>query len=225
MEVIDSLGSIRGIPLFRTTKAYLRFSLLLPTSFTVKIINDYVMLAPYLQAAVTQQKFDLISHPVISIQVVGSLQYPYQIQGAILTGPAGIGGSLTGIDSSKCAANTFGSSCFQRFNFDIQALSGIQCNLTGVYTVNFDVTCRIAQENCPLITPTGAAFVFTLISPPFCTPVEIDVHLSQAVTGYLDSGRTNQRNAFLEGQRAFFFVDVTSTVTLASLEILSVTFE
>jgi len=61
VEVEDSLGDIRGHSISRITKSYLRISLVLPTSITLKVENMTVHTFPDLLAAVTQQKFVLSS--------------------------------------------------------------------------------------------------------------------------------------------------------------------
>ena len=221
MDVVDVLPPMRGVPVSRYTKAYLRVTIMLPNSFTVTTLNETVYGLPGLQAALSQQKFNLISHPTISIQVVASLQYPYSMSTASLQGPPGIFGVLTKVDSSRCL-NTTGAACFQRFNFDIQASSGIRCNLTGDYEVDFAVVCRNSLPGC---NPAPSTFSFTLISPPFCTTVTIDVQITETLSSYATLDRSVAKTAFLDNIQAYFFVDVTSSVTISSLEILSVTFE
>jgi len=231
VNVVDDLGSFRGVPITRTSKGYLRLSLVLPRSITLTAFNETVVGPPGLQAALTQQRLNLLTSPTITIQLVASLQWPYVITSSSLVAPPGISGTLTATDSSKCLGTTL-SPCFQRFTFSLEGLTGaVMCNLTGSYLASFTVQCRGTPQQCPLGVSTTpppsvpASFSFSLVSPQFCTPVTIDVHLTETVTSYSSVSRTSPAASFLPGQTVFFFVDVQSSVTLSSLQVLSVTFQ
>jgi len=69
------------------------------------------------------------------------------------------------------------SSCLQTFDFDFFAISGLLCNLTGEYQIEFNVTCRGEPEACPLRENQIVLFSFSLISPPLCSPVLLDIEV------------------------------------------------
>jgi hypothetical protein len=56
MEVLDQVGTIRGKPITRTTKSYLKITLRLPTVFQVSTTDERVYGLPGLMATVSQQR-------------------------------------------------------------------------------------------------------------------------------------------------------------------------
>jgi len=152
------------------------------------------------------------------------LVWPYTLTlGTVEALPSGLtlSGSLNDITAAGDCTAVNGTDCFQQYSFELDP--GSVCVLTGIYEIDFTMTCR-GSAPCPIDTSSSnAKITLSLSSSDFCASLSTTVGASGTISTFQDEARTTPQTAFFVGNTGFFEVDVVSTqAELASTTITDI---
>jgi len=214
---------LRGEPVTQTQTDVLHVVVQFQKQISISA-NTAVVAPVNMFSAVTDQAYSPTTNRG-SVSFATSLEWPFTLTaGTLASLPAGLAlfGALTETTGAgDCSNTSVNSTCFQEFTFQITP--GLVCQLTGIYVIDFTITCRGGLgAACPLDSATDSAVLtLSLQSSDFCAAVQTGITATAQMNTYQDSAHTISKTAFLIDQTGFFLVQVSSTEAAISETVIS----
>jgi len=224
VSAIDNLGSFRGTPIQRTTRSVLLVNIQLPTRLTLESGNLTIAAPVDLLAAVSFQEYNY-DLDTIDVVLVTSVQWPYQLSLPSLVSSSPFPDFTFTEGTNNCPQDVPASDCFQETVFSISNVRSSSCQLDGVYTFDFPISCRssVAPSDCPFQGGETTTVNATLQSEDLCGMVTIVSSLSGDLQTFGEESLTEESISFVGGQRIYFKATLNADVEILDAQVDSIT--
>jgi len=180
---------------------------------------------PSLVYAITKQIVNIDRNEPARVEVVSVLNWPYKLNPdlsnwdtAVVPNNPDNSPKYSSIDKVvvDCDATYKETEkCKQRWNNYLHLLQST-CTLTGVYSLNYSLTCAAgaSNEKCPLTQKDKkVSIVYSLTSEDFCAEIEVDIGLTATIKSFEDDKLTIPRTSFTVDKKGYFLTTVVSEVS------------
>jgi len=191
-------------------------SITFPKHASVNTSNINVFAPIRLETAIISQTYDLVARTG-KFRLLTSLQYPFELDPTITVLASGndadlvLTPSVSETQAPYACLSTHGD-CNRVYDL---AISGDICEISGNFQLRFNIICRAAETNCPLLGSETATISWDASSSDFCEVINGNANLNVFLKAYL-SGYTTERYGFLMGHT--IYLEATSSSTQVTID-------
>jgi hypothetical protein len=221
-DELDTFASRGGPITLRQTQDVI--PLLLQFQKFVEVSTTITVQSPVrLLVAVIQQVVDPIMKNAY-VELATNLLYPYTISAEVVSGPPGqMGYAISDVSISSECPNSNTSTCTQLFNISITTNGA--CTITGLYSIQFTLSCQPGVSPCPLPAGSVANVAANIVSEDFCPQISARVTISGTLSSYSSATYTTPDTQFIVDEVTYFEAQISSpqaTLTQAKVTTVSI---